>query len=193
MDKQLRVVKADGTTETYIHTKVLGTINNALSAAGRPDMAVAEHLAEVMTYHLYNKMGRRRISSSEIFCMIKAMLAATGYEDAAAALAEHAFERRLKRARTEVLAVDVQDFADLTRLCHTKQAPARTPWDKSRIAHDLAARSGVPRQTARAIASMVEERVFNLGMTAVPLSLVRQLVLGETAVALRAQQELQAV
>lgn len=191
MDKQLRVVKADGTTEAYLHTKVLGAINNALSAAGQPDMTVAEHLAEVVTFHLYQETGRHSISSGEIFSMIKAVLVVTGNEEAAAAVTEHALERRLKRRRTEVLDVDVQDFADLRQLCEAENSPARMPWDKTRIVDDLAVRSNLPRQTARAIASMVEERVFSMGMTVLTRSLIKQLVLGETAAALRAERELQ--
>ena len=193
MDKQLRVTKADGTTEEYIHTKVIGTINNAFSATGRPDMAMAEDLAEVVTYYLYKKQDQRQVSTSEILSMIKAVLASTGYEAAAVALGEHAVERRLKRARTEILAVDVLDFADVQRLNRAEQPPARTPWDKSRIVHDLTAESGVPLQTARAVASAVEERVFNMGMTVVPRSLIKQLVLGEAAAMLQAQQELQTI
>ncbi len=193
MNKQLQVVKADGTSEEYLHTKVVGTINNALSAAGRPDIAMAEDLAEVVTYYLYRRPDQRRISSSEILSMIKAVLASTGHEAAAVALGDHALERRLKRARTEVLAVNVQDFHDVERLNETKQPPERTPWDKGRIVYDLTIESGMCRQTARAVASLVEERVFNMGMTAVPRSLLKQLVLGEAAAMLRAQRELQAV
>jgi transcriptional regulator NrdR family protein len=192
-NKQLQVIKADGTTEEYIHTKVIGTINNALSAADRPDMAMAEDLAEVVTYYLYKRQDQRQVSSSEILSMVKAVLTSTGCEAAAVALGEHAFERRLKRARTEVLAVDVLDFADAERLYRTKQPPARIPWDKSRIVRDLTAESGISRQTARTVASTVEERVFNLGMTLVPRSLIKQLVLGEAAAMLHAQQELQAI
>jgi hypothetical protein len=44
---------------------------------------------------------------------------------------------------------------------------------------------------ARAVAATVEERVFNMGMTLVPRSLVKQLALGEAAAMLQAQQELQ--
>jgi len=191
MDKQLRVIKADGTVEPYLHTKVLGAINNGLTAAGQPDMTLSEHLAEVVTFHLYQDTGRNSISSGEIFAMIKAVLAATGCEEAAAALTEHALDRRLRRSRTEVLAIDVQDFADLRRLCQTECPPARMPWDKAQIVQDLVTRSRLPRQMARAIASMVEERIFHMQMTAVPLSLIKQVVLGETAAALRAEQELQ--
>jgi hypothetical protein len=191
MDKQLRVVKADGSTEAYLHTKVLGTINNALTAAGRADMMVAERLADVVTFHLYEQTDRHGISSGEIFCMIKAVLAATGCEAAAAALTEHALERRLRRNRTEVIEVDVQNFADIESLCLSDSPPARVPWNKTQIVQDLTARFSLPHQTARAIASMVEERIFSMGLTAVPLSLIKQLVLSETVSALRAERELQ--
>lgn len=191
MRKQLLVIKADGTTEEYIHTKVIGTINNALSTSGRPDMAMAEDLAEVVTYYLYRRYNDRQVSSSEILSMIKAVLVSTGFESAALALGEHAMGRRLKRARTEILAVDIRDFADVERLHLARQSPERIPWDKSRIIDELIERSGLSRQTARVVAAMVEERIFNMGMTLVPQSLLKQLVLGETATVLQAQRDLQ--
>jgi hypothetical protein len=55
----------------------------------------------------------------------------------------------------------------------------------------LAGESGLSRQTARVVAAMVEERIFNMGMTLVPQSLLKQLVLGEAATILRAQRDLQ--
>ena len=193
MKRQLRVTKADGTSEAYLHTKVIGAVNHALSATGRADMPVAEELAEVVTFYLYNKTGKRKVSSNEIFSMIKAVLAATGYEEAAVALSEHAYERRLKRARTEVLAVEVQDYPDMERLFQTNPLPQRARWDKGRIVNDLITKSGLPRQTARVVASTVEERIFNMGLSTIPLSLIKQLVLGEAATTLRAERELQTV
>ena len=190
MNKQLQVIKTDGTTEEYIHTKVIGTINNAFSAVGRPDIAMAEDLAEVVTYYLYHQPDRRQVSSSEILSMIKAVLTSTGHEPVAAALGEHAVERRLKRVRTEVLALDVLAFTDLEQLNRTRQSAARIAWDKGKIVHDLTAESGIPPQIARAVAATVEERVFSMGMTLIPRSLIKQLVLGEAAAMLQAQQEL---
>lgn len=192
MKKQLQVIKSDGTSEEYLHTKVIGTINNALAASGYPDMAMAEDLAEVVTYYLY-KQNPRRITAGEILSMIKAVLACTGHEAAAVALGEHALERRLNRARTEVLDVDVQNFADVERLHRMQESPARIPWSKGRIVRELTAERGVSLQVARAVASIVEERVFNMGMTLVPSSLIRQLVLGEAATMLRAERELHTV
>jgi len=191
MNRQLQVIKTDGTTEEYLHTKVIGTINNAFSAIGRPDIAMAEDLAEVVTYYLYHQQDRRQVSSSEILAVIKAVLTSTGHEAAAAALGEHTVERRLKRARTEVLALDVLACTDLEQLNRTRQSAARLAWDKGRIVRDLTAEVGIPPQMARAVASTVEERIFNMGMTQVPRSLVKQLVLGEAAAMLQAERELQ--
>jgi transcriptional regulator NrdR family protein len=192
MRRQLRVTKADGTSEAYLHTKVIGTINNALSAVEEADMAMAEDLAEVVTFYLYNNSGKRKVTSSEIFSMVKAVLAATDHEDAAVALSEHAYERRLKRTRTEVLAVDVQDYTDVERLFQTSPLP-RAPWDKGRIVQDLTEKWGLTRATARAVAAMVEEQIFKMGVSTIPSSLIKQLVLGETATTLRAERELQMV
>jgi hypothetical protein len=190
MKKQLEVSKSDGTTEEYLHTKVIGAINNALAASGRPDMAMAEDLAEVVTYYLYKQKGRRRVGSNDILSMIKAVLVSTGHGAAAMALGEHALERRLHRARIEVLDMDVRDFRDVERLFRTSDLAQRMPWSKGRIVRELTDESGLSPQIARAVAAMVEERVFNMGMTVIPRSLVRQLVLGEAATALRAEHEL---
>jgi len=190
---QLKVIKADGTVEQYLHTKVIGTISNALGSNGRPDTYVAEELAEVVTYYLYNRQNRRSATSSEILSIIKAVLSATSYEDAAVALSEHHFERRLKRSRIEVASIDIEELADAEKLCTTEHLDGRSRWEKSRIVKDLVEKHGVSRQPARTIASMVEEKIFNMGLTLIPASLVKQLVLSDAAAVLRAQRQLQTV
>lgn len=192
MKTQLKVIKADGTAEEYLHTKVVGTINNALAQADQPDIRLAEELTEVVTYFLY-RQNRRSVTTGEVFSVIKAALAATGHHEAAAALSEHYFERKLKRSRTEVAHIDIQDLADAHRLCRSDRSTPISAWDKAAIVDDLVTKHRFPRQTARAVASMVEERVFNMGMTLVPASLVKQLVLRDAASLLQAQQQLQTV
>ena len=190
---QLKVVKADGTAEEYLHTKVIGTINNALGRIGQADIYAAEELAEVVTYFLYRRDNQRRVTSGEILSVIKAVLTATGYEEAAAALSEHHVERKLKRCRIEVVSIDIQELADAELLCKAEQLGSRSQWDKARIVESLVTKHGLGRQTARAIASMVEEKVFNMGITLIAASLVKQLVLGDTVAVLRAQRQLQTV
>lgn len=193
MKTQLKVVKTNGTVEEYLHTKVIGTISNALACVEQSDVYVAEHLAEVVTFFLYHKQKRRRVTSDEIFSIIKAVLTATNYEDAAVALSEHRFERRLKRSRIEVVSVDIQQLSDAHLLDKSEQSSDRARWDKSRVVDDLITKHNINRQTARTIASMVEEKIFSMGLTVVPVSLIKQLVMADAAAILRAQQQLQAV
>lgn len=190
---RLKVMKSDGVVENYLHTKVIGTINTVLSGTGESDIQVAEHLAEVVTYHLYNKQRKRTVTSSEIFSIIKVVLSSTGYESAAIALSEYHFERRLKRSRIEVVPVDVQELADAELICGSDQGNWRARWDKSRVVSDLVEKYGMDRQTARAVASMVEEKIFSMGLTYVSASLVKQLVLSDAATMLNAERQLQMV
>lgn len=188
---QLKVIKADGTVEEYLHTKVMGTINNALGEADQANIDLAEHFAEVVTYYLYHQQDQRTVTSSEILSVIKAVLAATGHETAAVALSERHFRRKLRRSRIEVVSADLRELTDAEHFAGTARSNGRCRWDKSRIVQDLIATHNLCRQTARLIASMVEEKVFNMGITLIPSSLIRQLVLGDTATVLRAQRELQ--
>ena len=190
---QSKVIKADGNVEEYLHTKVMGVISNALSIIDEGDVHISEELANVVTYYLYHKQKRRCVPSSEIFSIIKVVLTATGYEEAAAMLTEHFFERKLKRSRIEVASVDIRRLSDAQILCKLESSWETSRWDKSRIVTHLVATHDICRQTARTIASMVEEKIFNIGLTLIPASLVRQIVLGDTAAVLRAEKQLEAV
>ena len=193
MKIQLKVIKADGSIEEYLHTKVMGTISNALDSVGHTDISIAEGLAEVVTYYLYHNQKNPALSSGEILSIVTAVLTATNNEKAAIALSEHHFERKLKRSRIEVVSIEIRDLADAEVLCKSKESGARTRWDKSQIVADLVSKYDICQQTARMIASMVEEKIFSMGITLVPASLIKQLVLGDTATILSAQRQLQAV
>ena len=193
MKIQLKVIKADGSVEEYLHTKVMGTISNALDSVGQADISIAEGLAEVVTYYLYHNQKNPALSSGEILSIVKAVLTATNNEKAAIALSEHHFERKLKRSRIEVVSIEIRDLADAEVLCKSKESGDRARWDKSRIVADLVAKYDICQQTARMIAAMVEEKIFSMGITLVPASLIKQLVLGDTATILSAQRQLQAV
>jgi hypothetical protein len=191
MQTQLKVKKQDGAIEEYLHTKVMGTISNALASADEADIFIAEQLAEVVTYYLYQKPGRREVTTSEVFSIIKAVLTATGHDQAAILLSEYHFERRIKRSRIQVASIDVQELTDAEMLARGEELDGKCRWDKSVIVRGLATKHGIDQNTARAIASMVEEKVFRIGMTLVPASLIKQLVLSDAAVVLRAQEQLQ--
>jgi transcriptional regulator NrdR family protein len=191
MKARLKVIKTDGTCEEYLHTKVMHTINKALACVDQTDIITAENLSEVVTYYLYKRHGEAAIPSNEILSVVKVTLTATGYEAAAEALANHHSQRKLRRGRVELVHVNLEKASDAHKLFGDGYQLEKSPWDKSVIVEDLIAEEGLDRHTARTIASMVEERLFSLELTAVPASLVKQLVLSDTAAVLRAQKQLQ--
>jgi transcriptional regulator NrdR family protein len=193
MKIQLMVIKSDGTVEEYLHTKIIGTINNALTRIDQADICIAEQLAEAVTYFLYHRQNRRSVASGEILSVIEAVLTTTGYEEAAIALSEHHLERRLRRCRIEVISADISGLTDAEIFAGQKLSGQRSCWDKSRIVAGLVAKYNMDSQTARTIASMVEEKILNMGVTLVSTGLVRQLVLGDAAAMLQAQRQLQTV
>ena len=185
----LKVMKSDGQAERYMHTKVLGTINNAFDCTGRPDIAIAEELAEVVTYFFFQDRQRDTLNSSEVLSAVKAVLAATGYEEAAVALSLCHYRRKLKRARIEVVHCSAADGAANDSGGHVK----KSRWDKAQIVNDLVSERKISRKLARAVASMVEEKVLNMGINPVPTSLIAQLVECDFAVIMRADQQLHAI
>jgi transcriptional regulator NrdR family protein len=189
---QLKVIKADGSTEEYLHTKVLGTISYALGLADQSNVFVAEQLAEAITYFLYQRGPGSRVSSSEINSMIEIVLSATPYNEAALALSEYRYRRRMNRDRIEVTAMETEDACRIVSLGQELPMIPAARWDKSRIVVSLVAKKNIDQQTARAIASMVEEKVLNLGISRVSRGLIKQLVLADTLTMLQAEQQLQA-
>ena len=187
---QLKVIKADGDIEEYIHTKVIGTISVALSKIGRNDVYIAEQLADVVTYYLYHQENVHSVTSGEIFSVIVAVLTETGYENAAEALCEYHFRRKLKRLRTEVISIDIQGITEARILAEDEHFDGGSQWDKSRIVNALIGDYEFDLPEARMIASVVEDRIFNMEITKVPTSLIKQIVLNEAAMVMRAQKQL---
>jgi len=184
-----QLIKTDSTVEEYLHTKVIGTINNALADVHQADTPTAEKLAEAVTYFLYNKKNTQTVTTNEIFSIVKTVLAATSNEKAAIALNEHYYQRNRYRSRIEVVSADIQNLEDAKTLASQK-INDRTPWNKSIIVNDLINDYGLDKQTARTIASMVEEKILAMKITLMPTSLIKQLLLNVTASLLRAHNQL---
>jgi hypothetical protein len=177
---QIRVTKSDGTVESYLHTKVLGTFNHALAAADTDCLYAAEQLAEAVTFYIYGANERATLSSDEIHLMILSVLAGTGYAAAGQALGQHRLSRRLQRRRIEV----VSDGPD--------GEPQSEGWDKSRIARDLAEQRGVDALLARTIAGAVEEKVLAMKLCRIRKGLIHQLVMTDMEALLEADCRLTA-
>jgi hypothetical protein len=179
---QLKIIKCDGSVEEYLHTKVIGTFNNALTLAGKSNVYAAEQFAEAVTYHLYREKTAHAITSDEVHLMVESVLNATGYYQAGHLLSEHRLTRKLKRKRIEVY--------DDKQSAKKGSYYAPCQWDKSCIGVDLAKKNGLSRQMARVIASSVEDKILTLEMLRVSRQLIKQLVIADMDSMLEAHKQL---
>jgi len=166
--QQLQVIKADGSCEAYLHTKVIATFVNAFVEPAEKNTFLASELAESVTYYLYNNHNTATITSSEIFSIIKAVLSSTGFDFAAQVIAEYSHRRNLLRSRVQVV-----------KACSTKIAGLANnaePWNKSKIINSLIAEQNLDPASARTVASLVEEKIVNSGFNIVPRDFIKFLV-----------------
>lgn len=176
------VLKTDGSTEPYLHTKVMAAFHNALCAIHESSLSAAEELAEAVTFHLYHNhsVHSTTVSSDEIYLLIKSVLCSTGFAAAAEALSQHRMQRKIQRKRLVVLAEESPILDDC----------AMAAWDKAKIVQGLMQNKGMDRLIARAIAASVEEKIFRMGMSRISRSLIHELVQQDTRDILDAQKQL---
>ena len=189
---QLNVIKADGSIEEYLHTKLIATLSNALCSVDQRDVFFAEQLAEALTFFLYHNSNRSLITSDEILSMTKAILTSIGYDDAAVALTEHHHMRNVHRSRIEVVKMNIKNLSDAADLADIRRKGLTDRWNKSKIIADLVAEQGLNRGTARVIASMVEDKIINSQLRCVSCSTIKQIVLSDTVAVLNATEQLHA-
>jgi len=177
---QLHVIKADGTLEDYLHTKVIATFSHALSHNSNSGIIVAEELAESVTFYLYNKYRQPRISSDQIFSVIKATLDSTGYFKEALVLTESRHRRELLRTRIEVTNMSIANMNDARALKELRNNQLTDRWNKSKIVNYLISNHNLDSQLARIIASMVEEKILASGLRCISTDFIKHLVLIDT-------------
>lgn len=169
---QILVVKANGTYEPYLHTKVLGTLHRVMAQDRQECLANAEMLADAVTFYLYHVADVLQVPTEQIHQWILNALEGAGYHDAAERLTAHRLERNLRRHRIEVIdSLFIQ-------------------WDKSCIVQWLIDHYDVDNLMARTIAGAVEEQVLGIGLGRIRKSLIRHLVTANAESLFEAEQQL---
>jgi hypothetical protein len=171
---QIRITKADGSTEAYFHTKVLGSLHRAMAAVRSDSLETAQMLSDSVTYFLYGKFKGETLTTDQIHQMILTVLEGAGFIRAGEALSAHRLNRQLQRRR--VCVVD-------------SEWPA---WNKALVVKDLVEHYQVDKALARAIAGSVEEKILRMGAAHIRKGLVRHLVMSDMEDLLEAHHELSA-
>ncbi len=158
---QIQVAKSDGSIESYLHTKVLGTLHRAMAAV-RPDcLETAQMLTDAVTYFLYRRPDAKLLTTDQIHQMARTVLEGAGFEAASETLNAHRLNRRLQRRRIEVTDSDYP------------------VWDKLYIVHDLMDQYGMERPLARTIAGSVEEKVLRMGVARILKGTIHHLMIAD--------------
>ena len=171
---QIRITKADGSTEAYLHTKVLGSLHRAMVAVQSDCLETAQMLSDSVTYFLYRRFKGEILTTDQIHQMILTVLEGAGFTAGAEALRAHRLDRRLQRRRVSVI---------------DSERPA---WNKGLIVQDLIEHYRIEAALARAIAGLVEEKILRMGAAHIRKGLIRHLVMTDMEDLLEAHHELTA-
>lgn len=182
----LQVKKRDGRIVPFDMRKIAEAIAKAFVATGEGDIRLATELADVVTMAL-SRRGPRKTNSEkgsvenrwvpsieEIQDLVERVLMETGYTQTAKSYILY----RDKRSQLREL-VSVRDNETPTRSTNLQVQGSKGEsqgWSKGRIVAALINEADLPRETAEAIASRVEKRVFESGIRRLSTSLIRELV-----------------
>ena len=169
---QIQVLKADGSTEPYLHTKVLGTLHRAMAAVQSDCLETAQMLSDAVTYFLYRHSESKVLTTDQIHQMILTVLDGAGVAEASEALNAHRLGRRLQRRRVEVI---------------DGEQPV---WNKGCIVLDLMEQYCLDRSMARAIAGAVEEKVLRMGVLRIRKGTIHHLMVDDMETLLEAHDQL---
>lgn len=171
------VRKRDGRIVPFDKKKIADAIFKAAQSVGGEDRLLAEELAEAVTFYL-NKMGKEIPDIEEIQDAVEKVLIETGHAKTAKA---YILYRDMRNRRRELLKVRKEkrtrvSSTDLSLMVATPTGSEILPWDKSKISQALIREANLSISVAEAIASAVEEKVFQSGLEQISTSLVRELV-----------------
>ena len=179
MAKITQVCKRDGRVVPFDQTKIADAIFKAAQAVGGQDRQMADELAAVVALFIErNFEGGVVPGIEEIQDLVEKVLIETGHARTAKAYILY----RDKRARMrEAIRVRKRvrhngSSTDLSLLVDPGTRDEILPWDKSKIALALEKEADVDLVLAAEIASAVERKVFDSGLTRISTSLIRELV-----------------
>ncbi|MFP4026227.1 MAG: anaerobic ribonucleoside-triphosphate reductase [Candidatus Brocadiia bacterium] len=173
------VRKRDGRLVPFDQDKIADAIFKAAQSVGGEDRVLAEELAGVVTMFLEKNYADSPPHIEEIQDTVEKVLIEMGH--ARTAKAYILYRDRRSRIR-EALRVrkPVHDknsnSTDISLLVNTQSQDELQEWDKARIAKALEVEADLPEDIAAEVASVVEKRVLDSGMTRISTSLIRELV-----------------
>jgi hypothetical protein len=174
-----RVRKRDGREVPYDRRKIESAVARAEAAAGNPLPGFPGEITDVVERLLERRFPDPALAIpgiEDVQDLVERALVEMG----AAAVAKTFILYREKRAQVRAALLVRDDGREETRsFAHAPRVQARDKveaWSKGKIVAALMSEADLPRDSAEAVASRVEARVFAGGSRSISTSLVRELV-----------------
>ena len=172
------IQKRDGRVVVFDKTKISVAIFKAALAVGGEDKLLADELANAVVLFLEKEYKDTVPGIEQIQDIVEKVLIETGHAKTAKAYILHRDKRskirNILKVRKRVKSRS--NSTDLALLVTPSAKDDILTWDKGRIALALQKEAGITEDIAIEIASSVEKKVFNSGMTQISTSLIRELV-----------------
>lgn len=172
------VRKRDGRVVPFYENKITEAIFKSAQAVGGEDILLAEELANAVVLFLRKKFGKEIPEIEQIQDVVEKVLIETGHAKTAKAYILYREKRRQIRESLKVRKRIQQhtNSTDLALLVTPLAKDEIANWDKGRIALALQKEANISEDIALEIASSVEKRLFDSGLTQISTSLIRELV-----------------
>jgi ribonucleoside-triphosphate reductase len=173
------VRKRDGRIVPFNKERIADAIFKAAQAVGGEDRFVAEELASAVADYLERHYESDMPGIEEIQDLVEKVLIETGHAKTAKAYILYRDRRAQSRRATTVrkaAAGGPRSSTDMALLVDTGAKDALVAWDKGRIVEALEKEAHIDLGTARKIAGVVEEKVFQSGLARISTGLIRELV-----------------
>ncbi len=178
MSPMEKVRKRDGRLVAFDETKIADAIFKAAQAVGGDDRALAEDLANMVTFHLEQKFDGNIPGIEDIQDVVEKILIETGHAKTAKAYILYRDKRaRLREAlKVRKTVKKGNNSTDLSLLVDTDSRDESSIWNKGKIAMALEKEASLPIDLSMDVASAVEKRVFASGLKRISTALIRELV-----------------
>ena len=173
-----QVRKRDGRLVRFDQNKIANAIFKAAQAVGGQDRVTADELASTVTMLLERDFADRFPTIEEIQDTVEKVLIETGHARTAKAYILYRDRRsRIRQSLQVRKRVERRDSStDIGLFVNAERQDVLAEWDKNMIVRALEVEADLAEQLARNIASQVESRVMDSGLTRISTSLIRELV-----------------
>ncbi|MGD2174717.1 MAG: anaerobic ribonucleoside-triphosphate reductase [Candidatus Brocadiaceae bacterium] len=172
------VRKRNGRLLPFDQSKIADAIFKAAQAVGGDDRMLADELASMVTMLLEKDYDGEPPHIEGIQDTVEKVLIETGHAKTAKAYILYR-DRRARIRQSLQVRKPVREngsSTDIALLVNTETRDKLAEWDKSKIARALEVEADLAPRVAREIASSVERRVMDSGLTRISTSLIRELV-----------------